>query len=249
MYELHEVKFNIELDIINKELKLLERNKKKLLSYFKLISLPDNVNFENIELGKEKVIDNPTSSYEIFYNAKLKDYNSSCIIYNNKIEVKNLILQHKIKPVIFNYILNRFNELLSEEIIYYKYKFKDLFLGGLLLISNKSPRPSINWKISLDNKKKLIEEGKIPYLKNDAEVAKQNNQEYNGIKWLHEFTGFSLFFQWELENKQFIRLPNIKNFTFEPYRGSNSPVSKLTEYKNTLTEAQLTNFNTEHYAT
>lgn len=241
MYEINDVKRGIELDSINKELLSLEKSYNTLLIYFKRKDLPIIVDMEKLLQGKQEEIIEPLNNIDKYFNLQLNNFNRILPIYINKQKKQEELNKAQIPFVEYKYILRRFNELLTDAILYEAYEFYELFLGKLTVIATTSKRQVIDWGISTRNKNKLIEEGKIPYLKADAEKAKEQGIEYHGVKWIDYLKGIRLYYDWELKNVQFIRIPNIKDFSFIPYNGNGSAIVKLTTLRKSLTDEELIN--------
>ena len=246
MYDLFELDRNKQILALQRQIKSIQVTREKCLSYFDNHNLPVDVDLVVLKEGKETLIPNPTTAAEHVYNIKLKAFNESHAIYTNKFQAKKELQDHKIPFNVFCFILKRCNELLIKNIIWKGYVFNNLFLGKIDIFYNKSIKPSIDWGTSMKNKQKLLQENKVPYLKKDAEEAKLKGIEYNGIDWLAYIKEGNLFFQWTLELAQYTRLPNLRNFTFIPFKDNGdgkSPCAELKRFKNTLNEEQLLNFN------
>ncbi len=243
IFQLHKVELDLKIEEIDKEIETtlvtLEALKKFLLLNKKDISL--SIDNKILISGKCNLLVEPLTNLEKYFNIKLAGYNQIYNIYENKLKVKEQLIKQQIKSPVFFYILQRFNELLFLELVHSAYQFKDLFVGGFYVIVNKNKKPVINWGISIKNKNKLLEEGKIPYTKQSEQEAKENGIEYKGEPWLSYLSDYSLFYQWDLLNTQFIRIPNIKNFTFVPYRGKLSPVKELARFRQEHTDEELIN--------
>ena len=81
----------------------------------------------------------------------------------------------------------------------------------------------------------------MPFLKKEAELYAKEGKEYKGEQWRIFLSSFNFFINWKKNSEHYLRLPNIQNYEFIPYRGVNSPVSKLTEYRKTYSEEQISN--------
>lgn len=243
MYEIHTVKQKVELEALDIEITNISVPYNKLVNYFKhnvpnLIACPSSL--EDILNNKGVAYSFPISNIEKYYNLQLTNYNKIYPLYTNKAEERQKIKGYKMKAVVFAYILKRFNELLVEEIVYNSYKFFSLYIGGLYSFCNKNKK-SVDWGNSIKNKQALIKEGKIPYNKADEDQAIKEGKVYEGVEWLVYQPEYSLFYKWEVESTQFIRIPNIANFLMQPYRGVKSSVQILSDYRKTLSEEQMTN--------
>lgn len=237
IYELSQKELTEKIEIVSKEISNLLKVQNKLVEWFKYrdilvdgTALPIKVEIEiqNIKL----------------YNVQATHYNNVIVTLKSKEEYRTRLLGYKIPKKIFLFILRRFNQLLYQELIHNAYVFKDATLGKLLVIVNKNKKNAINWGESTKNKKVLLDKGEIPFTKEGEDLAKAKGEEYKGKQWLEYLPTYSLFFNWELENSNFIRLPNMKNFEFRPIRGLpktgvTSPVNLLSETRKELTDQEL----------
>lgn len=239
MYDFHNVELKSRLESVKQELEDIEKRKESIITYFNSEVCPIKVD----DLNTLVAFTNPTSNPEKYFNIKYTQYKELETLYINKKELEEKLLKYKIPHGVFSYILKRFNELLYQEMIYNKYEFRTLFLGGFYVLCNKNKHKIINWKTSLENKAKLLAEGKVPYTKQAEKEALEQGLEYKGEQWLEHLSDHSFFFNWDIQTAQFIRIPNIKNFTFTPVRGLSSPVSELVKFKNSFnTEQDAINF-------
>lgn len=240
MYDLYNLELQSKIDEVQKDLNDLEVLKNKLASYFRNNEVKV-IPITKLEEGNLDVIENPQTSKQKLFNINVKHYNNCMTLYKNKVQQKKIFNKSKIKKQIFLFILKRFNELLVQKLIYSSYKFKHLYIGGFSVICNKNKNNVIDWGKSIKNKEKLLKAGEVPYTKEGEAKALEANQDYNGKQWLEYLPDYSLFFQWDLANGNFIRIPNIKNFTFVPLRGNTSPVAELSSYRKTLTDEECIN--------
>lgn len=238
MYQLHNSELEIKITDINNQIQSL---KEYLSKYKKTINYYNTTILESDLFSGTYEILNPKNNIEKYISINLIAYNKTLKNLNEKTQIKKELEEYKIKETIFCYILRRFNTLLYKEILYNNYIFKNLFLGGFSVICAKNTKNVIDWKKSNENKNKILEQGLTPFLKKDKELAEQQNLEYKGVNWIEYITDYRLFYNWELENAQFIRIPNIKNFTFIPLRGKKSAVQELTILTNSLTEEERIN--------
>lgn len=243
MYDFHNVELQTRIESTKKEIEDLQERKDRAITYFKSSLCPIVLTQDQITNQDLKEIDNPDSNPKKYYNLKVNQYKELCTLLDNKKEVLNKLLKYKIPQGVFSFILKRFNELLYKEMIYNKYVFSTLFLGKLDVICNKNKHKVINWKVSIDNRNKLLSEGKVPYTKEGERKALEAGLDYKAEQWLEYLPEHSFFFNWDLQVAQFIRLPNIRNFTFVPVRGLASPVAELVKFKNSFkTEEEAINF-------
>lgn len=250
MYDLYEANLKEGKVILESEIHNLSIPYNKLVSYFRnnVPNIPAvSSTLEEILNNKGEEIPFPVSVTEKYYNLQLKTFKSLYILYHNKKEQEKIIKNQKIPYKVFVFVIRRFNQLLVEELVYNSYKFTHLFIGTLSVFCNKN-KNSINWGESTKNKQRLLIEGKVPYIKEDAELAVKNNIPYEGVPWIVKQAEYGLFYKWAISPAQSIRINNIHNFSMIPYRGVNSAVQVLNDYKNTLSTEDLANlYNTQNY--
>lgn len=247
MFELHELENQLELEDVNKDILYIKPYYDKLISYFKdshIISIP--FDYEDLIEGKQASIINPSTNVEKYFNVQLKNFNDIRRSYQSKTSLKERLSNNKIKWKVFFFILTRFNTLLIEAIIKEGYVFKDFYIGKLGKVLAKNSKPIVDWSTSFKNKKAIEDAGGIPYYKEGFERAKLNKEEYKGVKWLVHLSAYHYYYKWTLKSAHLGKLPEIKEFSFIPYRGDNSATSRLVEYRNTFTEQELINkYNSE----
>lgn len=197
------------LDLASKTEKLYEDRKiivdsfdyfKKMLKayeeYFKYntsILLEDFVKNPNLPLkGKlaERFVtkNNSLKTYDDFkyYTKKYKDS------YNRLKKIDDKIVSYReavIKKKYFNKVVQIFNSKISERIVENQYSFNMGYYLGILRIVNKTTKkPKVNWGKTNENKKKLLEQGKTLYKKEEEEKAIKEGKEYLGEKYLERFS-------------------------------------------------------------
>ena len=247
MYDLYKVDKDLQLDNLSKEIKSLREPYDKLLTYFKNNTLKFYFKFsiEDVLDGTQLPVEIPLSSTDKYFNIQLRHFNTIKSQYSNKQEEEKRILNDRVSSKIFFFIIQRFNILLVQAMIKESYSFYHLFLGKFTIIINKSPRKIVNWGSSLKRKQTLLDNNAIPYCKKDADLAKENGEDYKGIEWLDHLSDYNFYFRWIVSGAQYLRIPNIRMFSFIPYRGDKSPTAYITEYRNTYTEDELINlYNT-----
>lgn len=247
IYELHDVEITLKLKEIEDRLKVIIKIRTKILIWLKY-----NTKIRNMVFNKDKYLNNeialislPINSIEKYYNLQLSQFTS----FNKEIkdleEKKENILKLKIDENTFTNILGKFNSKVVDAIINEDYKFNHVFIGTLKKHISKRSKPFVDWSKSNKNKEKLLQENKIPAYKKDRLEAEEKGLEYKGEEWLEYLSPYNFYFDWVLTYAQTIRIFNIKNFKFIPYRGENSSTMKLHNYRNTFTEDQLINqYNT-----
>lgn len=244
MFELHDVELTLKIQEIDDRLKLVTRARAKLLIWFKY----NNYSIRKMEFNKKHFIDHkilsialPIYSIDKYYNIQLNSFYEFNKEYFKLIKDKENLINLKINEKIFTSILIKFNTKLGDSIIEDDYNLKHHYLGNIGKHLNKSPRLTVDWSTSNKNKQKLLEEGRIPELKVDRELAKEKGEEYKGESWLAYNSPYNFYFKWTIEYYQSIKFFNMKNYQFIPYRGEKSPTAKLYAYRNTFTEEQLIN--------
>lgn len=241
MFELYTISNEIKVNNLNKEIKDLTGILTKIYTYFEENTLlcPKGYDMVSIKTGKGIEIPFPFTNAEKYYNLQVNQYN---VLYKRLVQKKEelvVLSKQKIPKRIFSFILRRFNELLIEELIYRSYKLKDLYLGELRVIVNKSRKAVINWGVSLPVKRAIEARGGIPYIIEDAERCKQEGIDYKGEPWITFLPEYRMFYDWKNSVTSKIRLPNITNFCFMPLRGDNSAVSMLFDVSNRLSQEEL----------
>lgn len=246
MYELYNTTLNLEIDVIEKEISKIQVIRHRIKTYFSQLPDIDKDFLKELFLGTVVPSDDTSTNNIIFFNKQLTVYNEVTVIYKKKRKEIDTLRAKKIKKSIYYYIIVRFNTLLVEELIYNNYKFITKFIGNFAVIKNMNKKKIVDWVQSNINKKAILDKGQKLYYKKEAEEAKTKGEEYTGVEWLtylDEEVG--LFFNWQLLNYHFIRIPNMNNFTFEPYKGDTSPVKMLMEHKRDLGQDYIiNNFNT-----
>lgn len=171
----------------------------------------------------------------------LKLYITKYIEYNH-IFTKNTQLIKKYKKEIiskrvFVAIIKKFNSKIVDKIVYNNLNFTiNKLFGTIGIYKVVSKRQRINWGQSTKNKNKLLEQGKIPYIKADAE----NNPNYKGEQWIVYRSPLDFFIQWRRNTLSQQLNPMLADYSFIPARGNNSFVSRLGEFKKDVTKALKT---------
>ncbi len=184
----------------------------------------------------------PVSNEERYFNLKLDQYYIILNNYNTQLEQKDRLVKHMIKRKVYKYIIINFNKKLVKQLIFNKYKFNQFKLGGLSCHCGKNKNKPIDWVKSNINKDKLIKEGKIPYIKEDARLAEEQGLPYIAYEWIVYGNDYSFFFRWDITQHNFITLPNIKYFTFIPVKSKYGFIKVLSAFRNTMTEEEAINF-------
>lgn len=241
IHEIHNARLDTLIDEVEEELSLLEPTRKFYKEYFNnnRDKYKARIDYELLYKGLHEQIEFPFDNSDKYFNIQIKNYNVHNVLYSTKLEEITKLKKQKINEGVFVFILKRFNKLLIDAIVKEGYCFYSLFIGGLKVKVVKRTKPEINWGESIKAKEKLLEQGLIPFTKEDEKKAIENNEQYNGVQWLVHLPVIATYFEWCLETAQFFRISNIKNFKFDPVRGIDSPVTLLRRYEETLSEDEL----------
>lgn len=241
IHEIHNAKLDTLIYEVRQELILLAPSNKFYKDFFEKnkIKYQHIVDYNLLLKGVHEEIDICLDNSDKYFNIQIRNYNEHFKLYLSKQEEIRKLEAQKINETVFGFILKRFNHLLIEAIVKEGYNFHSLFIGGMKVKVVERVKDEINWGESVKARDILLEQNLIPYIKADAKIAKENNQEYNGVKWIVNLPPITTYFEWVLETAQFFRIPNIKDFKFEPVRGVNSPVTILRRFEETLTKEEL----------
>lgn len=244
MHEIYVRELNTKKDVFkNKLSEYISKHEKlvELLCKHKdTINLYLNVTLNNILSNTSKnFIDSITYPImKVYDNGKeinfdviklyIKEYtwvNNIIVTYKREIEkIDNQIIPFKD----YSDIINSFNNQMIDKIIHENYKFEPrATFGSIYVIRNENERKRVNWGASDKKKKQLIEEGKIPYKKEDALTIPN----YQGVNWLVYLPSIDYYLQWSKTYTGIKLNPWLKDYGYNPARGVNSIVSKLTEVK------------------
>lgn len=242
MFELHNTLINVELEELDKEVKQLKVTLKSINDFFinnrdKLIGCVD---YNLLLNGEHQYIKTPLNAIEEYANINLIALRDTTKLINNKEARLKVIKGQKLHIKVFFYIIKRINELIVDALIYKGYQLKDDFIGTIKIINAKDKKKRPDWNKSFINKQKLIEQGKVPYMKADAEKALKENKPYNGVPWLiYHNSENSLWFNWSYGLRPALILPNIRNYVFVPLRGTSGAVAKLQEFRKSLSKDEF----------
>jgi hypothetical protein len=248
MYEIYTQEIKKELSENKEELNSTNESIKVLKQYFDNFQRSRELGYNYTEVleGKGKVIKDARTPNEKYYNIQINNLNNLLKIKANKEEKKKKLKHILIPDNVFTFILWKFNKLLIDKIIYEAYTFSDLYLGDLFIVPliQQSNKKSINWPLTKIAKKKLIDNGQIPYCQVDKDLADKEGKEYKGVEYLVRYDEpYTLLFRWSRTTKNFIRLVQSKEYVFKPSRGNlgNSAMELLTKYKNSFTKEEFEN--------
>lgn len=185
--------------------------------------------------------------YPVYDNGKeinfkaLKLYIEKYIEYN-KIITTNLRLISKYKKEIVSkniyiIIIEKFNKKIIDKIVNNNLNFSINFnFGSIGIYKIFDERKQIDWGKSTKNKNKILKEGKIPYIKADAE----GNKDYKGVPWIVYRHPLDFLIFWKKSKNSRKYNPMLNDYSFIPARGVSSFVSKLGEFKKDREKALLT---------
>lgn len=160
----------------------------------------------------------------------ISEINKSIIKIEKELKIKDFNLSLDV----YKKIIYKFNEKISDEIVYKGYTLNLPFNLGKICIKkveiSEWHKKRINWNKSNINKKELLLQGKIPFkvtLRDDKKVILEDN---GGIKWLEYYTQqFDYLWNWK---KKDVKVTNCQYFKFRP-----------TLYNNTVNGGKLGNIN------
>lgn len=146
----------------------------------------------------------------------IKLYITKYIDYNKIIESnKKLVLKYKkeiIKKRVYVAIIKKFNMKVIKKIVEHNLFFNtNTLFGSIAIYKVVNTKKIIDWGKSTKNKQKLLAEGKIPYLKADAERI----ENYQGVKWIEHRNPVDYAIFW-IKHKY---MPYLKDYSFSPARG------------------------------
>lgn len=159
---------------------------------------------------------------------KLVLVNRKLLVINiNKKKFEDAIIEYDL----YRYILKRFNLAIVDEIIK-GYEFNAGYGIATIRIQKKErdlTRDVVNWNVTLRAKRKLIEEGKLPYKALERDKNKVITKDNGGIPYFVYMTDhYSYWWYW---NKRVSSLPNQLVYNFTPVRGANCIIRKLHVYR------------------
>lgn len=241
IYEIHNARLDTLIIEVENELELLKPTRKIYKDYFNTnkSKYDKRIDYNVLHLGEHELIELPLDNSDKYYNIQIKNYNEHNKLYVTKLEEIKILQKQRIQENVFAFILRRFNALLIEAIVKKGYEFYSLYLGTLKVKVVERIKPEVNWGESVKAKEKLLAQNLIPYIKLDAKKAKEDNIEYKGVQWLVYLPNITTYFEWLFTPAQYIRIPNIRNFSFDPVRGIDSPVMLLRRFEETLNQEEL----------
>lgn len=220
MYDLYVAYNDLKVKNLEIEIKETEKACKKVLTILKpyLERVHKLIDYNLFLLGKVPKLPKECLTHEDKYiNVQVKLYYRLYSSFpDKKLEVKRL-KESIIDYSTFNFIINTFNERLSDEMVYNKYEFEQSTIGKICIVKNRTKNNYIDWGNSNINKAKLLEEGKIPYIKEDEKKAIEQGIEYKGEPWLVYHTHRNLLYMaWNINTTGAKgRIPNLVNYTLK----------------------------------
>lgn len=251
LYDLYLLYNENEINDIQKEITTSKQQLGKLKKTFEKHQdiLGDKINIPNLLLGKVNNI--PSSKcrtpqdkwldiqVRMYYNLYLPLPEREARIEN----IKKNIIPFKV----FKYIIHRYNDLLLSEVIENKYKFYHPNFGTLLARLHIGKKKTVNWGKSNENKQRLLDEGRIPYYKEDEDKAKAAGLEYKGEVWLEFIDNTThIYLYWNTTfNNICNTIKGIREYKFFASKGERGVLNKLTTFRKTLSNEQLESYRYE----
>lgn len=245
IYDLYILYNQKEIEEIEKEITSIKRQittiKNVLIKHQDILG--DKVNMSNLLLGKVSGIPaiHCRTQKDKWLDIQIKlYYKLFCNIPERERTIKTI--QDNIVPFkVFKYIVHRYNDLLLTEVIERRYKFFHPNFGTLFARLNIGKKKTVNWGASHANKKRLLEEGKIPYYKKEEEEAKRQGIEYKGEPWI-EYIGNTthIYLYWNTTfNNICNTIKGIRDYNFFASKGERGVLNKLASFRKTLSDEQL----------
>lgn len=244
MYEFYTADITVKLEkaiskkeelekILNGLVKLLELSRDELNAYCS-VKYDELLKYDTLEKIKEVKFPN----YDIYSNGAkvntkaIKMYAERYIkVHYNYKRAKSTIARYRKERIplkMYKKIIVAFNKKMVEQIINHNYSFNMVpSFGKIEVIKSYSKRKLVDWGNSTKNKKAILARGGIPYIKADAEA----DPNYKGEKWLVHHPNPNYYVNWTKIKFILEPRPYLRHYTYEPARGVNSIVSKLTDVK------------------
>lgn len=238
MYDLYMLYINTNISNIEKKIvdqRILVNNHLQQVSNIK-IHVESYVNYNTLINGKIEVIPleykNAVGNYN-FYNIIIRNYYS---LYNILLGYEDELNQLKAQAISFNVyktLITRYNKKIMTYCIKTGRGFGNKYFGDIQLFYRdaKGVTNKINWKLSNQNKKAIIERGGEPYLEKKAKEAEEQGLPYNGEKWI--VMGFEqglLYWRWypsTMIKEEIGR--EVYNYKYIPARGKFGAVKMLSD--------------------
>jgi len=248
MYELYTKEIQVQMYNLKLKIEKIEEAKQE----FQKVIVSKKTFFENhTNVSLETVLDFKTNKAltavrfpltEIKIENKVVNVSAIKMYITQYIELRKSIkrLENHIKNFktqlisfeIYKDIIVEFNKLSVDSMIGVNHYFKfNAQFGAISVIQNENSGTSIDWDKSIKKKNKLIEQNLIPYVKEDAKKAAENNEEYLGQFWLVYNPKLDFYWHWFRHPTAISYNPLILNYRFVPARGQKSIVKKLKDAK------------------
>lgn len=188
---------------------------------------------------------NATNNFELFLNIQYKHYKEAKANINLYIEEYKRVQKTNMDRTLYNKIIKKLNTKLSNEIIDNAYSFYVDMFGTIKIDFVRSKHKMVDWYKSNINKQKLLDEGKIPYSKEEEEKAIELGIEYKGVKYLEFHSLFDLKVTWNRNKQSKHSIPNLINYDYRP---SSFLISKIAEInRNTTILDKVKKYNIKPY--
>lgn len=242
MYDLYIMYLSVNIQDLQTKIKnqrLLVNNHLNNLSEIK-IHIESCIDFNALINGKIEAI--PAE-----YKDLIKNYNYYNIIIKNYYTLFNILLEYekqcneleaqKVSYVVYKAVITKYNKKLLKYCIDTGKAFSNKYFGTIQLFYRTADgvKRKVNWKLSNENKKNILERGGEPYLEKNAKAAAEAGVEYKGEKWI--VMGFEqglLYWRWypsQLIKDEINR--EVYNYKFIPARGDFGAIKMLSDvYKN-----------------
>lgn len=161
----------------------------------------------------------------------INNYINNNIVLNNNVAKIKILKKQIIPKKVYLDTIKYCNLSMIDKIVNTNYLFKPTNIFGSIgvyKVTNKRLR--VNWGASDKNKQRILAEGKIPYIKKDAETIPN----YQGVEWLVYHPALDFYIHWVKTSTGIRTNPEMKFFKFTPARagqGKVSFVSKLQDVK------------------
>lgn len=181
------------------------------------------------------------------YRDAIKDFTIANMLVKNYYVIYNVLLEYekqykelesqKIKYNIYKKVLSKYNYKILKYCVTTGKQFENKYFGALE-VRYKEPENvahKINWKLSNEKRKEILDRGGVPFNTRDSELASLEGREYQGEKWV--ITGHEQgLLSWRWYPSPLVK-EEIKtepyNFKYVAARGNFGAMSVITNtYKN-----------------
>lgn len=189
------------------------------------------------------LINGKINSIPIEFKNAVGNYNYYNIIIKNYYTLFNILLQYenecksledqKVSYNVYKNVITKYNKKMLKYCIDTGKAFSNKYFGTLQLFYREADgvKRKVNWKLSNENKKAILERGGEPYLEKNAKAAEEAGVEYKGEKWI--VLGFEqglLYWRWypsPLIKDEIKR--EVYNYKFIPARGDFGAIKMLSD--------------------